>query len=72
MGLQASIRQKSPGAVWTNCITNRQALFSKGLGTALENVLQTITRLVNYIETRPEYSKMFARFYEELGPEHTA
>jgi hypothetical protein len=51
---------------------HRQALTLKDLSPALKNILQAIINVVKYIKARPEKSRLFARFCEELGTEHTA
>lgn len=72
IGFKALIRQKSPGAVWTNCMIYRQVLPSKDLNPALEIFLWVIINTVDYVKTRPVKSRMFARFCEEMVTEHTA
>uniref|UniRef100_K7FSU2 HAT C-terminal dimerisation domain-containing protein n=1 Tax=Pelodiscus sinensis TaxID=13735 RepID=K7FSU2_PELSI len=66
-GLQVLICQKSRGVVWTHCMIHRQALASKYLSSALVTI-----NVVNYIKTRPEKARMFARFRGEMGVEHTS
>ena len=52
-GLQALIRSKSPNALWTHCIIHREALASKHLSPALNQVLECVVNVVNFIKSRP-------------------
>jgi hypothetical protein len=70
--LEASTRQKCPGAVWTYCVVHGQTLDSEDFCQALENVLQAIINVANYINTRPVNSRTSARFFEDMDTKHSA
>jgi IS1 family transposase len=65
MGLQVLTHGKSPSAVWTQRTIHRQGLASKHLRSELERVLEKVTKVVNYIKTRPLKAKKFARLCEK-------
>jgi hypothetical protein len=71
-GLQALIRGKAPDAVWTHRIIHREALASQNFSVHLNEVLQTVINVVNFIKTRPHISRFFSKMCQDMGPEHTS
>ncbi|XP_050526945.1 zinc finger BED domain-containing protein 5-like [Daktulosphaira vitifoliae] len=71
-GLQALIQNKAPDALWTHCIIHREALASKYLSPELNQVLECVVNVVNYIKTRPLKSRFFKKLCEDMGAEHTS
>jgi len=69
-GLQALIRSKAPDAMWTHCIIHREALASKYLSPALNQVLECVMNVVSFIKTRPLKSRFFKKLCEDIGAEH--
>lgn len=65
-GLQSLIRSKAPDAPWTHCIIHREALASKYLSLALNQILEYV---VNFIKTRPLKSRFFKKIYDDMGTE---
>ncbi|KAL4126012.1 hypothetical protein QTP88_010244 [Uroleucon formosanum] len=71
-GLQALIQNKAPDALWTHCIIHREALASKYLSPELNQVLECVLNVVNYIKTRSLKSRFFKKLCEDMGAEHTS
>lgn len=71
-GLQAYIRTKAPEALWTHCIIHREALASKQLSPTLNQVLECVVNVVNFIKTRPLKARFFRKLCEDMGSEHTS
>jgi hypothetical protein len=58
-GLKTLIRSKSPNALWTHCIIHKEALVSKLLSAALNQVLECVVTVVNFIKPRPLKARFF-------------
>lgn len=71
-GLQALIRGKAPDAVWIHCIIHREALASQHLSVDLNEVLQTVINVVNFVKTRPQKARFFSKLCQDMGAEHTS
>ena len=71
-GLQALIRSKAPDALWTHCVIHREALASKYLSPTLNQVLEYVVNVVNFIKTRPLKARFFKKLCEDMGSEHTS
>ncbi|XP_069063747.1 zinc finger BED domain-containing protein 5-like [Pleurodeles waltl] len=70
-GLQARIRSKAPNAIWTHCIIHREALAAGNLSEELHNILKIVTKVINFIKTRPMKARFFAKLCEDMGAEHS-
>ncbi|XP_069059689.1 protein FAM200A-like [Pleurodeles waltl] len=70
-GFQARIRSKAPNAVWTHCIIHREALAAGNLSEELHNILKIVTKVINFIKTRPMKARFFAKLCEDMGAEHS-
>lgn len=71
-GLQALIRKKSPNATWTHCIIHREALIAKNVSPELNQVIESVIQIVNYIKTRPHKARFFQKICEDMGSKYTA
>ncbi|KAL4153497.1 hypothetical protein QTP88_001330 [Uroleucon formosanum] len=71
-GLQSLIRSKAPDALWTHCIIHREALAAKYLSPALNQVLECIVNVVNFIKTRPLKARFFKKLCDDMGAEHSS
>jgi hypothetical protein len=68
--LQTLILQKSPCALSAHCIIHRPVIASKHVSPELEEVLEIVINVVNYIKTKVLNARMFATLYEEMDAEH--
>ena len=50
---------------------HREALVARTLPADLASVLNTVVDIVNFVETKPLKTRMFAILFKELGIEHT-
>ncbi|CAH0402530.1 unnamed protein product [Chilo suppressalis] len=71
-GLQALIRKKTPNAMWTHSIIHREALASKSMSSELNQVLECVISVVNYIKTRPLKARLFKKLCIGMGAEYAA
>lgn len=66
-GVTALIKQKAPNAAFTHCMLHREALVAKRLDDELNQVLQDIIQVVNFIKARPLKHRLFALLCKEMG-----
>jgi hypothetical protein len=71
-GLQSFIKSKSPDALWTHCIIHIEALAAKYLSPALNQVLECVVNVVNFIKTRPLKARFLKKLYDDMGAEHSS
>ena len=71
-GLQALIKRVAPDAQWTHCVIHREALASRQLSPDLNEILNEVVSVVNFIKTRPLKARLFSALCEEMGADHTA
>jgi hypothetical protein len=71
-GLQALIRSQAPDALWTHCVIHREALASQYPSPLLNEVVETVIKIVKFIKTRPVKAIFFQQFYIDMGAERTA
>ena len=67
-GLQALIRSKAPDALWTHCVIHREALASKYLSPTLNQILEYVVNVVNFIKTRPLKARFFKNYVRIWDP----
>lgn len=66
-GVTALIKQKAPHVVATHCMLHREALVAKRMGDELNQVLQEVVQVVNFIKARPMKHRLFAVLCNEMG-----
>lgn len=66
-GVTALINQKAPNAVATHCMLHREVLGAKRIDDELNQVLQDIIRIVNFIKARPMKHRLFTLLCNEMG-----
>lgn len=66
-GVTALIKQKAPNAAFTHCMLHREALVAKRLDDELNQVLQDVIHVVNFIKARPLKHRLFAILCKEMG-----
>ena len=52
-GLRSLIEERAPMAKWTHCMIYREALVARELSPTLGETVEVITKIINYIKTRP-------------------
>ena len=70
VGLKARVLKVAPHIKFTHCVIHREALASKTLEAELKSVLDTATKIVNFIKSRPLNTRLFATLCNEMGSEH--
>lgn len=66
-GVTALIKQKAPNAAFTHCMLHREALVAKRLDDELNQVLQDVIHVVNFIKARPLKHRLFAILCKEMN-----
>ena len=66
-GVTAFIKQKAPQVVATHCMLHREALVAKRMDDKLNQVLQDVVQIVNFIKARPMKHRLFTLLCNEMG-----
>lgn len=69
-GVVARIKEVSPSVQATHCFIHREVLASKHMSPELNEVLNTVVKIVNFIKANATNSRIFAALCEEMGAEH--
>uniref|UniRef100_UPI00358E3DDC zinc finger BED domain-containing protein 5-like n=1 Tax=Myxine glutinosa TaxID=7769 RepID=UPI00358E3DDC len=69
-GFQALVRNLSPGIISVHCVIHRQALASKTLPSHLQDVLEQVIKIVNYVKSSALNSRLFKQLCTEMDSEH--
>jgi hypothetical protein len=69
-GLQALTEHSQPKAMWTHCMLHHESLATKELCPELGEVMDTVTKTVNYIKTHPLKSRLFAELFKEIKAQY--
>lgn len=69
-GFVALAKQYNPAIISTRCFLHREALISKCLVKDLQTVLGQIIKMVNFIKSRPQKSRIFSKLCEAMEANH--
>lgn len=69
-GLQALIKQKERETVWTHCMIHHESLVMKELCQELSEVMDTVIKTVNYMNTQPLECRFFVELCEEMWAQY--
>ena len=68
--LRALVQSVAPTTKWTHCPTHREALALQQLSADLNEVLEIVVEIVNFIKIRPLKARLFQSLCNELGAQH--
>ena len=68
-GLQTLVRSRSPHAVSMHCMIHRQAFASKTLSESLEDVLNTVIKMVNFVKNVALNTRLFRKLCVKMNAE---
>ena len=69
-GLQSLIRECAPLAKWTHCMLHREALASQCFRIELNEVVEEIVKVINYVKTSAVRSRIFSKLCDDLETPH--
>ena len=69
-GLRNLIQERAPMAKKVHCMIHREALVARELCPELGATVEIITKVINFIKTRPLKSRMFEKLCAEMNAEH--
>uniref|UniRef100_UPI00358ED38C zinc finger BED domain-containing protein 5-like n=1 Tax=Myxine glutinosa TaxID=7769 RepID=UPI00358ED38C len=69
-GFQALVRNLSPGIISVHCLIHWQALASKTVPSHLQDVLEQVIKIVNYVKSSALNSRLFKQLCTEMDSEH--
>ncbi|XP_061481490.1 ribosomal RNA processing protein 36 homolog isoform X2 [Rhineura floridana] len=70
-GFQTLVRDRSPGIIGIHCLIHWQALASKTLPSHLQDVLEQVIKIVNYVKSSALNFRLFKQLCTEMDSEHT-
>lgn len=70
-GFLALVKKANPDTIFTHCFLHREALVAKSLVPELNDVLQTVVKMVNFIKSRPLKSRLFESLCSSMDANHT-
>ena len=68
--LRSLIQERAPVAMWMHCMIHQEALVARKLIPELGATVEIVTKLINFIKTRPLKSKVFEKLCAEINAEH--
>ena len=69
-GLQTLVRSRSSHAVSMHCMLRRHALASKTLSESLQDVLNTVVKMVNFVKNGAFNTRLFRKLCSETNAKH--
>lgn len=70
-GFLALVKKENPDVIFTHCFIHREALVAKSLVPGLNEVLQTVVKMVNFIKCKFLKSRLFNDLCSAMDSEHT-
>ena len=69
-GFQKKVKELAPHATGTHCLIHRYALACKTLPPCLQNVLDSVIKIVNYIKSGSLNTRLFKQLYVDMNSAH--
>ncbi|XP_068240097.1 zinc finger BED domain-containing protein 5-like [Palaemon carinicauda] len=69
-GFQSRVKKLAPQAKGIHCMIHRYALASKTLPSSLQEVLESVIKIVNYIKTKALNTCLFRELCKDMNADH--
>ena len=69
-GLQSLIVECAPQAKLTHCMLHREALASQCFSVELNQVVEEIVKVINFVKTSEVRSRIFSKLFADLDTSH--
>ncbi|XP_068229404.1 protein FAM200C-like [Palaemon carinicauda] len=69
-GFQSRVKKLAPQAKGIHCMIHRYALASKTLPASLQEVLESVIKIVNYIKTKALNTRLFKELCKDMNADH--
>ncbi|XP_068227879.1 zinc finger BED domain-containing protein 5-like [Palaemon carinicauda] len=69
-GFQSRVKKLAPQAMGIHCMIHRYALASKTLPAILQEVLESVIKIVNYIKTKALNTRLFKELCKDMNADH--
>ncbi|XP_068204590.1 zinc finger BED domain-containing protein 5-like [Palaemon carinicauda] len=66
-GFQSRVKKLAPQAKGIHCMIHRYALASKTLPASLQEVLESLIKIVNYIKTKALNTRLFKELCKDMN-----
>ncbi|XP_076039422.1 zinc finger BED domain-containing protein 5-like [Oratosquilla oratoria] len=69
-GFQSRVKKLAPQAKGIHCMIHRYALASKTLPASLQEVLESVIKIVNYVKTQAPNIRLFKELCKDMNADH--
>ena len=69
-GFQSKIKKLAPQAKGIHCMIHRYALATKTLPASLQEVLDSVIKIVNYVKTSALNTRLFKELCKDMNSDH--
>ncbi|KAL4100732.1 hypothetical protein QTP88_020766 [Uroleucon formosanum] len=70
-GFISLVKKKNSKIIFTHCFLHREALVAKSLVSDLQNILDQVVKVINFIKSRPLKSRLFEKICEEMDADYS-
>lgn len=70
-GFISLVKKKNSNIIFTHCFLHREALVAKSLVSDLQNILDQVVKVINFIKIRPLKSRLFEKICEEMDADYS-
>ncbi|XP_022160762.1 zinc finger BED domain-containing protein 5-like [Myzus persicae] len=70
-GFISLVKKKNSNIIFTHCFLHREALVAKSLVSDLQNILDQVVKVINFIKSRPLKSRLFEKICEEMDADYS-
>ncbi|KAL4090794.1 hypothetical protein QTP88_025569 [Uroleucon formosanum] len=70
-GFISLVKKKNSKIIFTHCFLHREALVAKSLVSDLQNILDQVVKVINFIKSRPLKSRLFDKICEEMDADYS-
>ncbi|KAL4120074.1 hypothetical protein QTP88_012813 [Uroleucon formosanum] len=65
------VKKKNSKIIFTHFFLHREALVAKSLASDLQNILDQVVKIINFIKSRPLKSRLFEKICEEMDADYS-
>lgn len=70
-GFISLVKKKNSKIIFTHCFLHREALVAKSLVSDLQNILDQVVKVINFIKSRLLKSRLFENICEEMDADYS-
>jgi hypothetical protein len=70
-GFISLVKKKNSKIIFTHCFLHRGALVAKSLVSDLQNIIDQVVKVINFIKSRPLKSRLFEQICDEMDADYS-